>query len=218
VSPRARPDRDAVRRLFSAPGVTVGTPTFSRRDGRRFVHVRVDVPDVRQLPRVAPFEWSSYRFDRTGDGIVFRQRVGKPAGRELHDVGWTGDELVAFRMHVPSKVLWENASSEVERGNILAWEQPLRERLAGTPLDLQVEMEPESILHATLLLFGSTIVAAAATFAVAVWWVVRRGRRSAVTASPAPAAPRLPSSADRSPRTRRTIAQSTGPEAAPTDR
>jgi hypothetical protein len=218
ASPRARPDREAVRTLFSGPGVRVSTPTFSRRHGRRFVHVRVDIPDVRQLPRLAPFAWSSYRIDRIGDAVVFRQVVGKPAGRDLRETGWTGDEVVAFRMHLPSKVLFENASSNVERGNILAWEQPLRERLSGTPIELRVDMAPESILHATLLLFGSTILAAAATFGIVVWWVVRRGRRATATASPVPGAPRLPSSTDRSPRTRRTIAQSTAPEAAPTDR
>ena len=37
-------------------------------------------------------------------------------------------------------------------------------------------MEPESILYTTLLLFGSTIVAAAMAFGVVIWWVARRGR------------------------------------------
>ena len=31
-------------------------------------------------------------------------------------------------------------------------------------------------LSQTLLLFGSTIMAAAVTFALVIWWVVRRGR------------------------------------------
>ena len=39
-------------------------------------------------------------------------------------------------------------------------------------------MEPESILYSTLLLFGVTVVAAAMTFGVVIWWVVRRGRES----------------------------------------
>src|SRR5687767_15405588 len=47
VDPRARIDRARVRALFEGPGVSVSTPTLSRRDGRRFVHVRVDVDDVR---------------------------------------------------------------------------------------------------------------------------------------------------------------------------
>src|ERR1044071_5912702 len=75
IDPRARVDRDTVRALFSAPGGKVTPPTFSRRDGRRFVHVRVDVDNVRQLQRVAPFAWSTYRFEREGDILAYRQVV-----------------------------------------------------------------------------------------------------------------------------------------------
>jgi hypothetical protein len=176
--PHARPDRAALRALFDAPGVTMRTPTFSRRDGRRFVHVTLEIPDVAQLNRVAPFAWSTYRLTRSGDALAFRQTVGRPAAPAFRDRGWTGDELVAFKMHIPSRVVFENATSNVERGNILVWVQSLKDRLAGVPIDLEVQMEPESILRHTLLLFGGTIVAAAATFAAAIWWVVRRGRRA----------------------------------------
>jgi hypothetical protein len=172
----ARPDRDRVRALFAAPGVRVKTPTFSRRDGRRFVHISVDVPDVHQLKQLAPFAWSSYRLEQKGDVIVFRQVVAGSSRKAVAGVTWTGQELVAFRLHVPSKVLFENASTNVQRGNIVAWEQTLTDRLAGTPIDMQVEMSAESILYATLLLFGCTVAAAAVTFAVVVWWVARRGR------------------------------------------
>src|SRR3954471_6830718 len=43
VSPQARFDRDAVRAFFDAPGATVTAVSSSRRFGRRFVHVSVDV-------------------------------------------------------------------------------------------------------------------------------------------------------------------------------
>jgi hypothetical protein len=46
-----------------------------------------------------------------------------------------------------------------------------------------VRMEPESILYSTLLLFGLTVVAAAMTFGIAIWWVVRRGRDDDVGAT-----------------------------------
>jgi hypothetical protein len=175
----ARPDRAALRAFFSGPGVVVRTPTFSRRNGRRFVHVTLEVPDVRELARLAPFAWSSYRFDRNGDALVYRQLVGPPSGKPLADAGWAGTERVAFRMHVPSRVLFENATTDVERGNIVAWVQPLSARLAGVPLELEVRMESQSILRTTLLLFAGTIAAAAVTFAVVIWWVVRRGRHAA---------------------------------------
>jgi hypothetical protein len=181
VDPRARVDRDQVRAFFAGPGADVSRVSLSRRHGRRFVHVGIDVADLRQLPRLAPFAWSSYRFARRGNVFEYRQLVGRPAGRDVGAVGWTGAELVVFRMHIPSEIPFHNApSKQVQRGNILEWEQPLAARLAGEPIDIRVEMEPESILYTTLILFGSTIVAAALTFAMVIWLVVRKGQRSGV--------------------------------------
>jgi hypothetical protein len=186
VGPHARFDRDRLRAFFQGPGVTVTAVSSSRRYRRRFVHVSVDVADVRSLQRLAPFAWSSYRFDRDGDVYEFKQTVGAPAaGRAVEDVGWDGSELIAFRLHLPSKIPFHNAPSrEIERGNILEWEQTLTDRLQGTAIDIQVQMETQSILARTLLLFGSTIVAAISTFAAVIWWVSRRGRDSEVAESP----------------------------------
>ncbi len=186
VSPRARFDRDRVRAFFQGPGAAVTAASSSRRYGRRFVHVRVDVNDVRQLQRLAPFAWSSYRFDRDGDVYEFRQTVGAPAGKPVGDVGWDGTELVTFRLHLPSKIPFHNAPShKIERGNILEWEQLLTERLHGAPVDIQVQLETQSILARTLLLFGSAAVAAFLTLALVIWWVSRRGRDSEIGRQPA---------------------------------
>jgi hypothetical protein len=182
VDPRSRPPRDEIRALFTAPGARVATPTFSRRDGRRIVHVRVDVGDVRQLPRVAPFAWSTYRFERQGDVFAYRQVVGKSARKAVTGVDWTGDELVSFKMHLPSEIPFNNSPKPVQRGNILQWEQPMSDRLAGVPLDMEAHLEPQSILYSTLLLFAGTIVAAALTFAIVIWWVVRKGRKQELSA------------------------------------
>jgi hypothetical protein len=176
VNPRARLDRSRVRALFTAPGVEVTRVSLSRRDRRRFVHVSVDVPDVRRLAQVAPFAWSKYRFAREGDVVAYEQQVGAAVNKPVGNVGWTGRELIAFRMHVPSRIPFHNSPNQIRRGNILEWEQPLSDRLRGVPLELQVQMEPQSILYSTLLLFLSTIVAAAVTFGAVVWWVARRGR------------------------------------------
>ncbi len=186
VSPRARFDRDRLRAFYEGPGATVTAASSSRRYGRRFVHVSIDVADVRSLQRLAPFAWSSYRFDRDGDVYEFKQAVGAPGGRAVEDVGWDGSELIAFRVHLPSKIAFHNAPShEVERGNILEWEQTLTDRLQGTPIDIQVQMETQSILARTLLLFGSTIVAVILTFAAIIWWVSRWGRDSDISQLPA---------------------------------
>jgi len=175
--PNAQIDRATVRTVFEGPGAEVTSVRLSRREGRRFVHVRVEVDDIRQLSQLAPFSWSTYQFDRRGEVLEFKQRVGSPSRREVGDVGWNGSELVAFRMHIPSVIAFHNAPSrEVRRGNILEWEQPLAERLKGVPIDVQVSMERDSILYTTLLLFGSTIVLAAIAFGVVIWRVARHGR------------------------------------------
>jgi len=183
VDPRSRPERERLRALFTAPGARVTTPTFSRRDGRRFVHVRVDVDNLRQLARVAPFAWSTYRFERQGDVLVYTQNLGKSAQKDVGSVGWTGDEMVSFKMHLPSEIPFNNSPKPVQRGNILQWEQPLADRLAGAPLEIEAHLEPESILYTTLMLFAGTIVAAALTFAGIIWWVARRGRAEHLSSS-----------------------------------
>jgi hypothetical protein len=177
ASPRARFERERIRAFYEGPGVTITALNSSRRYGRRFVHMSMDIADVRSLQRLAPFAWSTYRFAREGDVYEFKQAVGAPAGRSVSDAGWDGSELVVFRMHLPSKIAYHNAPSHrTERGNILEWEQTLADRLRGTPIEIDVQMETQSILARTLLLFGATIVAAFATLAAIIWWVARRGR------------------------------------------
>jgi hypothetical protein len=185
--PGARIDLEEVRAWFGGEAGEVSV-SLARRDGRRFVHVSVEVIDVQDLPRLAPFAWSTYRFERQGETFEFRQVVGLPVGNPSPAIQWTGDEIVLFRMHVPSEILFHNAPSHgVERGNILEWEQSLAERLAGQPVDVEVHLESESILYTTLLLFGSTVVAAATALALVIWWIARRGRDDDVAEPAAPA-------------------------------
>ena len=180
VSPRARIDRLRVRAMFEGPEAVVTRVTLYRRHGRRFVFVSLDVASLRQLRGIAPLAWSTYGFDRRANDFEFRQILGPSAGLSVGEVGWHGDELVAFRVHAPSRIVVHNAPRGIQRGNILEWEQPLGERLKGAPLELRAQLEPESILYSALLLFASTIVLAAIAFAIVVWRVARKhpgGRR-----------------------------------------
>lgn len=178
LDPGARFDRRKVQAFFETSESHVENISSSRRDGRRYVHVRLETPDIRRLHAAAPFAWSVYEFggDSAG-GVTYRQTVGAPSRAELADAGWTGRELVAFRVHLPSRITFENSETgNVERGNIVRWEQPLSRRLRGEPLAIDVRMENRSILASTLTLFGLMIVLVAATFAMAIWFVMRRGR------------------------------------------
>jgi hypothetical protein len=175
VNPRARLDRDDVRALYESPVTRVISVTTSRRDNRRYVHLRLETDDIRRLAQVPPFAWSRYGFERRDNVVVFTQSVGAVPSRQVGDVGWSGDELVAFRLHLPSRVPFHNSPSrEIQRGNIIVWEQPLASRIKGEPVNIEVHMETASILASTLMLFGLTVALAAAVFALAIWWVMRR--------------------------------------------
>lgn len=175
----ARLDRHAIRRAYGSPVTRVTRVSSSRRAGRRFAHLRIEVSDVGRLAEAAPLSWSTYAFRRGEDAVVFRQLVGPAAGRAVADVGWTGQELVAFRLHLPSRILYHDAPSKtVERGNIVEWEQSLQDRLRGRPLSIEVRLETQSILYRTLWLFGAMILLVASLFGLVIWWIVRRGRAS----------------------------------------
>jgi len=180
ASPSARFDRDAVKKFYTAPVTHVTQVSQSRRSGRRFVHVRLNVDDVRRLGATAPFQWSRYEFRRDGDQDLYRQTVGAPAAKNADTTSWTGNELVAFRLHLPSKITYHTNNAGVDnymRGNILLWEQPLTARLKGVPLLLDARMQTESILYRTLMLFGVMFLVVAATFAIVIVAVLRSGKK-----------------------------------------
>lgn len=181
----ASTDRANLRSMFEAAGChvdNVGQPW--RRRGRRFVQVRISTPDVRTLAKCGLLSWSSYALGPQGDGLRFQQVVGAPAVRDPGQVNWDGSELVAFKLHAPSKVRAHNVRrldidepGDLERGNILTWEQRLADRRAGKPIDIDVSMDATSILYTTLWLFGGAAVAAVGTLGFIVWLTVRRGRK-----------------------------------------
>lgn len=180
-------DRAELRKMFEAAGChvdNVGQPW--RRRGRRYVQVRLSTPDVRALSTCGLLAWSTYALDRIPDGLHYRQAVGAPTARDPGPVSWDGTELVAFKLHLPSRVRDHNvrrldvdAPGGLERGNILTWEQRLTDRRAGKPVAIEVRMDAKSILYTTLWLFGGAFTAAVAALGLIVWLTVRRGRKQA---------------------------------------
>ena len=180
-----RVDRDKVRGLYSSPVsevIRVSRPW--RRSGRRFVQIRVETQDIRRLSTAAPFDWSQYELVASGGEHTFRQNVGASALKRgtLTNVGWDGSELVAFRLHLPSRIIEHNSrdvdtdqTSTVQRGNIVAWEQHLADRLDGKPLTIAVRMSSQSILYRTLWLFAGAFGAAVFVLAALIWWTMRKG-------------------------------------------
>ncbi len=175
--PAAPFDRDVVRRFFTADGVTVSRIGTSRRNGRRFVHITLAVSDVRRLHETRPFDWERITLAKAGDQVVYTEVVGAPAGAAPANTGWAGNEMVAFRLHLPARIRFHNAPSrQVERGNSLEWPQSLSDRLRGDPVRIEVRMDQESILYSTLVLFGAMAALVAVIFATLIWWLTRKKR------------------------------------------
>ncbi len=183
-SPSALLEASMVRRVFEQAGcnvASVGQPW--RRAGRRFVQVRIVVDDVLKAGTCGVLAWSSYTFNRTASAIQYSQIVGASAGGNPGTPNWNGSELVAIKLHLPSRITYHNvvlldsdAKGDIERGNILTWEEHLADRLAGKPIAVDVKMDPESILYRTLWLFAGAFVAAMLVLTLIVWWVIRKGR------------------------------------------
>jgi hypothetical protein len=175
-----RVDRDAIRAAYESPVTRVSRVSRPwRRSGRRFVQVRLEVADIRQLSAVAPFASARYEFGPLDDSLRYVQVLERPAAREIDGVGWRGDEMVAVRLHIPSRVTFHNSPTrEVERGNIVRWEQSLDQRMAGDPLRVEVVFGTQRILVLTIVLFLAAMTAAALTLVGLIWWVVRLGRQA----------------------------------------
>ena len=179
-------DRDRIRALYTTSVTRVrSVPRPWRRRGRDFVQINIEFDDVRKLSQAAPLAWSRYELTERAGEHVFRQIVGPSALKPgtLKNVGWDGSEIVAFRLHLPSRILEHNARdleknepTGIRRGNILEWEQHLSDRLDGQPVTVEVRMDSQSILYRTLFLFAGAFAAAVLTLVALIWWTARKGK------------------------------------------
>ena len=192
VKSRADQLKDQVRALYTSGQTRVTRVSSWTRQGRRFVGVNLRIDNIRTLPAVAPFSWANYDLHEQGEEVVFRQRLSRPASkRSLQEVGLTGNETVAFRLHLPARIRFQNSrwldrdeSRPAARGNIITWEQRLDDRWKGQPIAyaedktpdvMEVRMDKESILYRTLWLFGLAFGAALLVLAGLIWFTMRRG-------------------------------------------
>ena len=198
----ASADRAAVRKLVTAAGCQVDNVSrFWTRHGRQFVQIQISAAHVKDLPACRLLSWSTYSLenittDKVAAGLRFQQHLGppsppglrpasppSPAEGETASTKWLGDEIVAFKVHLPSRIvdhnvkLFDGSNGTTERGNILTWAQTFADRRAGKPLDMSADMDGKSILHTTLWLFAGAFAAAVALLVVSIWLVIRKGRR-----------------------------------------
>jgi hypothetical protein len=202
--PRTRGDqlKKQIQDLYTSPNTRVGRISMWTRHGRRFVGIHLSVNDVRALSQSPPFSWAAIALREEGEQVVFRQTLSRPAAAPdaLAKAGLTGNEIVAFRLHLPARIRFQNShyldrpeSRPASRGNILTWEQRLGQRLQGLPIAyaedrtsdvMEVRMDRASILYRTLWLFGFAFLAALLVIAGLIWLTIRRA-----PADPGPSSP-----------------------------
>jgi hypothetical protein len=191
--------------LYASPYTTVGRISNWTRHGRRYVGIHLTVSDVRELSKVGPFSWAKHELRQDGEQVVFRETLSKPASPPdaLARAGLTGNEIVAFRLHLPARIRFHNShyldraeSRPAARGNILTWEQRLGQRMEGKPVAyaedrtsdvMEVRMDRQSILYRTLWLFGLAFLAALLVIAGLIWMTMRRAPADPASSSPPPA-------------------------------
>lgn len=181
-----------LQEIYASPYTKVGRISNWTRHGRRYVGIHLTISDVRQLSKVGPLSWANHELREDGEQVVYRAMLSRPtvAPDVLGRTGLTGNEIVAFRLHLPARIRFHNShyldrteSRPAARGNILTWEQRLGQRLEGKPIAyaedrtsdvMEVRMDRKSILYRTLWLFGLAFLAALLVIAGLIWLTMRR--------------------------------------------
>jgi hypothetical protein len=169
--------KKAVRTLFEESGLDVRRVTVTKRRGHRYVFVSAAFKDVNRISYTPAFPDLRVGLRREDgrlimDGSWQRPIEALPGGEK------DGDGLMAVRFHLPSKVYsHRHAADGVERGNILGWRQDTAAALEGGRLDFGATMDERSILSSTVMLFAGAVVLAVVLLSVALWAVVRQGRK-----------------------------------------
>lgn len=175
--PDATATKEAARELFERSGLRVERVTLTRRDGQPYLFVSADFDDVNRLSFTPAFPDLRLALWRDGERLRLEGSWQRPL--DAPDLGPRDREgLMAVRFHLPSKIYGHhNAAEGVERGNILGWRQEVSTALDGGRLALGAVMDQRSILFSTVVLFAGTVILAVLLLAVAIWAIVRRGRR-----------------------------------------
>jgi len=169
--------KKAARKLFEESGLDVKRVTVTRRRGHRYLFVSASFKDVNRISYTPAFPDLRVGLRREDgrlmlDGSWQRPIEALPGGEEDRD------GLMAVRFHLPSKVYsHRRAADGVERGNILGWRQETAAAFDGGRLEFGATMDERSILSSTVMLFAGAVVLAVVLLSIALWAVVRQGRK-----------------------------------------
>ena len=133
----------------------------------------------------APFAWSRYALEQTGDSADLPSD-SRHHRQDVTSATSAGTATSSSRSGCTCRAACRFTTHPVVRSNAATSSSGNRRcrpdaRASRSPS--KCAWRPESILIRTLTLFAITIVLALATFALAIWWVVRRGRTKSVCAN-----------------------------------
>jgi hypothetical protein len=169
--------KKAARELFERSGLRVKRVTVTKRRGHLYLFVSAEFSDVNRISYTPAFPDLRLGLRREGgrlylDGSWQRPLEALPGGEKDRD------GLMAVRFHLPSKVYGHRRAADgVERGNILCWRQEVAAALDEGRLEFGAEMDDRSILSSTVMLFVGAVVLAVVLLALALWALVRQGRK-----------------------------------------
>jgi hypothetical protein len=167
----------AARELFERSGLRVRRVTLTRREGHLYLFVSADFDDVNRISYTPAFPDLRVGLRREGGRLFLDGSWQRPL-EALRGGEEDREGFIAVRFHLPSRVYGHRrAEFGVERGNILSWVEETGKALDGARLEFGAEMDEHSILFSTVMLFAGAVVLAVLLLALALWAVVRRGRR-----------------------------------------
>jgi hypothetical protein len=169
--------KKAARELFERSGLRVKRVTLTRRGGHRYLFVSAEFGDVNRISYTPAFPDLRIGLRREGGEILLDGSWQRPL-EALPGGDRDREGLMAVRFHLPSKVYGHRGAADgVERGNILSWRQEVASALDGGRLEFGADMDERSILFSTVMLFAGAVVLAVILLAIALWAVVRQGRK-----------------------------------------
>jgi hypothetical protein len=164
-----------VEALFEGEGVEIVSTLETVRERRKFVHLEARFREWDELCRTPAFRGRVCRFAEGEDGLALE--LSLPSPREAAPEDLDPQAILALRYHFPSTIHFHNSPIGIERGNILAWTRTMREHFAGRPLDVEVRFDRRTILEATVSVVGLSLALVVTGIAVALFVMVRKGRR-----------------------------------------
>jgi hypothetical protein len=179
LDPNGDPDaiKKAARELFERSGLQVSKTTLVRRRGHRYLYVAADFKDVNRISYTPAFPDLRVGLRREAGRLKLDGSWQRPI-ESLPGTDEPREGLIAVRFHLPSKVYSHRRAVEgLERGNILGWRTETAQALDGGRIEFGAELDERSILFSTVMLFAGAVVLAVILLAVALWAIVRRGRR-----------------------------------------